>query len=278
MVYVSPKYKDEKIIDESNSGKFAPSQDVLINGVWRKRGLELPPPEERARQRTEASGFMKPWDGPVWSRDEIRERIKEREQTQTIMSQLLRQKKIPTSDQNGLNYCWGYGPFSAVNCLRAWRNQPYIEWSRESVCAPVKGGSNSGGWGIDALNRMVSHGMLPQNFPGLQRWSRSVGQYTSPTAIAEAAKYKITEWFVLQDRNFLQMMTALLLNHAVAVGYNWWSHEVCGVDPVIIGSTDLGLRIWNSWGPSYGDQGFNILSESRATPDDAVIPVVQIAA
>jgi hypothetical protein len=151
-----------------------------------------------------------------------------------------------------------------------------VEFSRESVAAPCKGYRNNGGWGDEALQYIVEHGIMPQEL-----WPRhylSGPKYNTPANLAVAAQYKVTEFLSLADRNFSQLMSALLEDQAVAMGLNWWSHEICGVDPVVIGANSYGVRIWNSWTDDYGDQGMAILTESKATPDDAVIPIVQMAA
>lgn len=262
MSFTSRLYANEPIIDDSS---LLPPEG--------SRGLELPPPAQRQVERSSYAGFAKAFDTPTMSRDEIRERIKEREQKGKILSELLQEKRVPTSDQNGTNFCWCYGVVSALNASRCWRNLPYVEYSRESVAAPIKGYSNRGGWGDQALKYMVEVGIMPQDL--WPRYHLRSSQYNTFANLAIAAQHKVKEFWILRDRDFLQMMTALVLDHPVAVGYNWWSHEVCAVDPVIIGSNDLGVRIWNSWGSSYGSGGYAILTESRATADDAVIPVVQ---
>jgi hypothetical protein len=260
MSYSSPLYENEIIIDESTP---------IIGGG----GLELPTPHVRKAFRAGNTGFCKSFDIPTFSREEIRERIKEREQRGAILSQIVKNKKIPTSDQNGINFCWTYGVVTAVNVMRALRSIPYVEFSRESVAAPVKGYRNNGGWGDEALQYMVKVGIMPQSL-----WPKHYYQsnkYNTPDNLAVAAKYKIDEFLIFESGNFLQQMTGLLLDYPLAMGLSWWSHEICGIDPVIIGSTDLGIRIWNSWTETYGTGGMSILSESKATADDCVSPVTQ---
>jgi hypothetical protein len=80
----------------------------------------------------------------------------------------------------------------------------------------------------------------------------------------------------LQNRNFDQLATLCLLNVPVPIGLNWWSHEICACDLVVVSANHFGIRIRNSWGDDYGDHGFAVLSESKATPDDAVAPRVQM--
>lgn len=268
--YLSKIYPGEFIIDDENAHVHA--RDQIINGEVMRRGLELP----EVKPRGAATPFLKPWDRPLIPRDQWAERIKEREQGGAILSLICRDRQVPASNQDSTNFCWTYGVVTAINVMRAYRNMPYVEFARESVAAPIKGYRNNGGWGDQALAYIVEHGIMPQSL-----WPRhhySTSRYNTAENLAIAAQYKVEEFLVLQDRNFAQLMTSLLEDNASGVGYEFWSHEVCAVDPVVVGSNRFGVRIWNSWGNSYGDQGFAILDESKASPDDAVIPVVQMAA
>lgn len=263
---ISSLYPNEFIIDDSNYSRYAPNADVIIDGKQYSRGLELPEQKPRSAQ------YTKNWDRPVIPRAEWKDRILEREKKGQILSKRLRAKGIPTPNQNGTNFCWTYGVVSNIIANRCWRNLPYVEFSRESVAAPIKGYRNNGGWGNEALEYIAQNGIMPQSL--WPRYHFSSSQYNTTANLAEAAKFKVLEFLILQDRNFAQGMTALLDDQAIAVGYNWWSHEVCAVDPVVIGSNAFGYRIWNSWGDSYGDKGFAILEESKAIFDDGVIAVV----
>lgn len=270
MAYVSNIPSSMPIIDESNAHLYAPDSDITINGKFFGRGLELP----RSRAHTFGEGLSE-YKGQIYSRDEIFERIKEREQRGKTMRSIVQKKKIPTSDQNGTNYCWTYGVVTAINCMRAWRNMPYVEFSRESVAAVIKGYRNNGGWGEEALKHIVKYGLMPQNL-----WPKHYlrdGKYNTEENKKIALNYRVTEFEFLPDRNFLAEMSALCDYNAVAVGFNKWSHEVCSIDPVIVGSNTLGRMIWNSWTDSYGDKGMAVLTEGYGPADDAVVPIVMVA-
>lgn len=273
--YLSARYKKEPIIDERNAHIWAPKADVIIKGERFRRGLELPSSSERASQRAAVNG-LSAYTGKIYPRSEWKDRIEERERNGRILSKLIRQKGIPTSNQNSTNFCWCYGVVSAINCARVWRNLPYIEYSRESVCGPIKSYRNQGGWGVQALEYIVKNGLMPQEL--WPRYYYRNSQYNTPENLAIAAQHKVTEFLILPDDDFAAGISALIDDHPIAVGYNWWGHEVCAVDPVIIGTNSYGFRIWNSWSDSYGDKGMAILAESKATANDQVIPVVQIAA
>jgi hypothetical protein len=208
-------------------------------------------------------------------RDEWAERIEEMERTKTRLSDLRRFYQIPSRNQNGTNYCWAHGPSTALILVRARMGLPYVDLSPASVAAPIKGGRNQGGWGSQALEYLIEHGIAdsahwPHN-------NRNVNQYLESSR-ENAALHKVTEWYELRPRNFDEYMSCLLHRIPVAIGLNWWSHEVCGVDPVVISTREFGSRIWNSWGDDWSDDGMGILTMSKSTPDDAVAPRVAIAA
>lgn len=255
-MFISNLYPNEFIIDESNSYAYAPQDS--------RCGLQLPDVKPGLSEGFRASTRKK------YPRSEWVDRVKEREKRGRTLSSIIRKKRIPTSDQDGTNYCWTYGVVSAIVAKRAWRGLPYVEFSRESVAAPIKGYRNNGGWGREALEFISKYGIMPQELWPQHFYSSS--KYRTEANLAVALNYRVLESEILPDWDFDALFCANLDDEAVAVGYDWWSHEVCAVDPVVIGNNAFGVRIWNSWSDSYGDYGMAILSESKATPADAVIP------
>lgn len=255
------------VIDDSNWLDYA-SPDKTPEGM--SRGL-IPRDYEQFPEGSFGAAFTL----PLIPRDEWAARIEEMEHTKTRLSDIRRAYQIPSRNQNGTNYCWAHGPVSALILIRARMGLPYVDLSPASVAAPIKGGRNQGGWGSQALEYMIEHGVAD-----VAHWpnnNRSVNQYLESSR-ENAARHKVTEWWELRPRNFDQYMTCLLHRIPVAIGLNWWGHEVCGMDPVIISAREFGSRIWNSWGDSWSDNGEGILNMSKSTPDDAVAPIVSIAA
>ena len=144
--------------------------------------------------------------------------------------------------------------------------------SPASAGARIKGFHNVGGWGTEGLRFIVENGVCP-----VEKWPANAIQRSYLTAdnIALAKKYRITEWYDLRPRNYKQLISCVLRNWPVAVGYNWWSHEVTAYDAVIVDGKVL-LRIRNSWSMNWGDAGFSVLSVAKGTPDDAVVPRVAL--
>lgn len=303
MAFTSQLYPRESIIDDSNFHSLV-GVDPIIGGERKTRG-RIP----RDYAKHPFGSVCQPFSGDLIPRDEWDSRIEEMERTKTRVSDICDQAGLICKDQNGTNYCWINAPTHCYEIARVIQNQPLIYFSPASVGGPIKGYSNSGGWGTEGVEYIADHGIVPVEFWPANAISR---KYYDDT-LAIRAKYKIPEWDDMPARNFDAMMTKLLNRNPVAVGYNWWSHEVSAIDPVILDSAYLnaldrqiremsplqlraaaephwlghpddlirewlrqqasskyGVRFRNSWGMSYGDRGYNVLNESKGTPSDAV--------
>lgn len=236
------------------------------------------------------------------TRDEIKRRAMELKASGRNLTARRRKAGLRSQDQNGTNYCWANGPTSCYRMRRLLQGQSNIEISAASVAAVIKGGLNQGGWGGDALEFYVNRGAVPASM-----WpenDRNYRKYATPEIEKERESHRVTEWWDLPDRDFLMLCTLLVYEVPVAIGLNWWSHEVTAMDVVVLNSqqvndgyaaaktiyekwpkelkekelersaSDLGVRIWNSWSDDWSDQGEGDLSESKATPDGAVAPAV----
>lgn len=192
--------------------------------------------------------------------------IKQKAATKSRMRDFYEYLKIGPLDQNGTNYCWCNAVVSAMRLMRAKEGQQFVELSPASVAAPIKGYSNVGGWGGEALAYIREHGICEASLWPANAISR---KYDTAESQANRLLHKVTEWYELASGDFDALATCLLLGFPVAIGLNWWSHEVCALDLVEISAGRFGVDILNSWGRSYGENGIATLSESKGTPDDA---------
>lgn len=203
-------------------------------------------------------------------RSEWEDRANEKEKTQSRISDLITYKKIPPKNQQQTNYCWIFGVTGAFQTVRLLMNQPVIELSPASGGGPITGYKNVGGWGANALDWLVEHGLVPsEKWPDTAYNARNL--YTEENKKL-ALDYRCNEFWKLESNSFEQVASCVLQNIPVPVGYDWWGHLVYAVDLVFI-SREPCLRIRNSWGdiPEFPN-GFGVLKGRKSIPSDAVAP------
>lgn len=228
---------------------------------------------------------------PLIPQSEWSDRIREQETNKTRLSDIrnrgMNGSPIPSLDQNGngyqdgmakWGYCWTHSSTHAVMLCRAVANSPYVPLSAFAVAATIKNGRNQGGWGAQSLDFIGDRGVPSQQF-----WPQKDVNLRNGTAECwdNAKLHRMTEgWIDLDaaqyDRNltFAQVATCLLSGIPVVGDFNWWGHSVCLMDLVETSPGRFGVRIWNSWADSWGENGTGILSGSKAIPDGAVAPRV----
>lgn len=269
--FLSALLPSEFIIDESNYQRVAPDADQLIDGDSKNRGRI---PRDWAREPYGALPYAQPFGLPIIPRSEWIPRIKEMEEKKLLLSTKILatyagDNPIISKDQNGTNYCWAFGVGTAMEALRCQAGLPHIPLSPAFVACQIKNFANQGGWGGDALDFVIKYGICSAKlWPQASRERK----WLTDESKRDGATRIVKEWEELQNRSFEQKMSAYFAGYPVPSGYNWWGHEVCGFDPVVIGANQFGSRERNSWSESYGTKGFFILAENKATPDDAVYP------
>jgi hypothetical protein len=198
--------------------------------------------------------------------------VKYKEATQTRLSDFIRfeiqNSRLRSKNQQNTNYCWCNAVVGAMEVSRAVSGFPYLDLSPASVAAQIKGYRNQGGWGGEALDFIVDHGIAKSSEWPANYWQNS--KYLTQDLKQKMLTRRIFGFYDIQNRDFEGAASLVLQNIPVPIGLNWWGHEVYAVDLVAIDNVTFGFRFRNSWGDDYGDQGFNVLSYAHSIPDDAL--------
>lgn len=265
---------DEIIINEANWHLFV--NDEIIDGERKTRGLI---PRNFQTHPVGCYMYAKPFDLPLIPQEEWQSRLDALVAAKALLSDIRNRgmggRPIPSRDQNGKGYCWAHSSTSASLLVRAVNNQPYADLSAYAVACVIKQFRDEGGWGAESLEFIAERGIPTAQFWPQRSMSRS---NDNPQTWENAKHYRFTEWMDLSEDKAeckKQLVTCLLSGIPVVVDYNWWSHSVCAMDLVSI--SPFRIRIWNSWGDEWSENGTGILEESKAIPDGALGARVMIA-
>ena len=256
MPYVSEINPKAVVIDDKT-----PEREYRIRSFG--MGFMSRPPEAYL-----SDGFATPFPLPVIPRSEWRDRIEERERTGAKLRDVKEWAGFKSLNQGQTPYCWVNAPTQAMHYIRAIHGFPHVPLSPASVGAKVKNFRAVGGWGSEALAYMLEHGIAPQ-----EDWPANAidRRYDDEQSKASRKLYFALEYWELKPRNLDELVSCLLHGIPVAVGYNWWGHEVLANDPVALdGSDRWAIEIDNSWGSNWSDNGHGLLEGSKMLPDEAV--------
>jgi hypothetical protein len=258
-LYVSRIVRGERIYDERNFRELLNVQRVrrrVMKRSYLERDWSAEPCGSVVPEATIA----------VIPRSEWADRIEMLEKTGNLLGELMPALGVPIQYQASTNYCWNFGVVDAVHGVNARAGRPHVDLSPASVACLVKGYRNVGGWGIEAVRGINKHGIA-----STKHWPAAAihKKYDNAASRADRKNRTIPEFLELRPRDFAVVMTCLLNGWPVPAGLLWWRHLVNFVDPVVLGRDEFGVRARNSWGPEWNGDGTIILTEAKATPDEA---------
>jgi hypothetical protein len=209
----------------------------------------------------EPYGTYKEFSFPVLSWKEIAERAEYNEKNTCRTSDLLAAKGFFDTNQSRTLYCWMHGSVNAADGTRILNNQPRVDLSAASAAAPANSFRNAGGYGVQALKWLQENGVATKKFWPANEISRSLW---TEDAKADAKRTTVDEWEDLPNDPQVYA-SALVQNILTNPAFNWWSHLVCGLDPIMTGPESFDLRILNS----HGQGKFIVLQGRKAYPSDS---------
>lgn len=174
---------------------------------------------------------------------------------------------VRIKNQGQLPYCWMFATVSGLEVVRAFQNQPHVALSPASTGAWVTGFRARGGYGKEAIEGLIRHGCCPSSL-----WPDAdiARRHDTEANRSAALPNRVGEWWSF-GRSWPAIVSCVLRGTPVSAGFNWWAHQVLIVRMTVLDGV-VCPRIANSWGPSWGEEGFATLQGSRRIPDDAVAP------
>lgn len=224
-------------------------------------------------ETAEAKELAKPFSElgiPLLPETEWDARIDQLERDRSTLKDFCLDSGLTVLSQGQTNYCWVNAPTFCCMILRLQETGRPVRLSPASAGSVIKQFSNQGGWGSQALAYFIKAGLNEQaDWP-----ANAIDRKFYTEVNKEKAKKNIAlEHYKLEG--FQETASCILAGIPVAIGLNWWSHEITGVG-IIKGSHDLVIA--NSWGASWSDQGYGILKGSKKNPDDACAITSMVAA
>lgn len=244
---------EKYIIDDSNASHFA--REIADPSSPFNGGFE----SDKVVQ-----GFASPFSRSIIPRSEWDDHIARQESEKSSPDHWRLAGGVPVLDQNGYGYCWCYGTVGAIMTCYAQTGMKAPHLSAMGPAWQGKRGKNEGGWAGEALEYIEKFGI-----PELLVWPEHDNRVNPNDEAVKrsAAMHEHTEIEELPRNNFDALMSCLLdpeRPRASTIGLNWWGHLIYATKAVKISTGKYGVKIVNSWKPSWGQDGCSVLAENKA--------------
>lgn len=196
--------------------------------------------------------------------------LEQREREQSTLKQVGLDAGIRTVSQNGVPHCWAFGSVRAVELVEAISGEKHVPLSPTSVACVAKNFRRVGGNTFDTIPVMTTRGIVTaENWP-INNFNRDLD---NEEAWRDGLRFALKRWMELPRNDFDAAASELLRGFPVILGVPWGrgAHMIVGTDLKALGAGRYGIEIWNSHGVDYGEDGFAVLPENRATAFDQAV-------
>jgi len=185
--------------------------------------------------------------------------------------------QLDSLNQSHYGLCWAFSSTKAAMYAEAVAGNPITKLSPWYVAGMIKGWRDEGGWG-EASTKFL----LEQGAPKYESCPDYSKKYATAEVAAEAKKNLLLEAWIGsgdKEKRCHQMVSNFLRGNSGVLDLNWMGHSMSGCRLVSFTSfRKLEVDTDNSWGMGSGVKGLYRLVDSKAMPDDLVMPRVITAA
>ncbi len=243
--YKSPRFDEAVLIDDGRPPVMSGSTGH-VNRDWNKKPFG-------------SLDFAKPFGRQKLDRKALIERIKEKDEANSWMTDIIRHYKRPILNQGKTNYCHVNAPTGCVMTKQCLMGGGWHSLSPASVGGPVTGYKNIGGWGGPALKRIKDFGIYY-----VEDWPANAieRKYMTTEGSRRALENQITDWEETEEGDFLALATLVCDDIPCFIGIPNWGHEVEVTQILYDESKDIFSPYGpNSWGQYNNDGGFYQVTE-----------------
>lgn len=195
---------------------------------------------------------------------EIIEAAKDKTARKTWLTDHFDRLGIPVKNQLNSSYCWVHAATRSMEACYVMSGGMHLPLAAFDLGALIKGGSNQGGSGIEAIERAMRDGICVESLHKPMDFSSR----RTPEQAANAALHKPEAYDDLDCRDLNLIATYAINNIGTTVGIPAMGHEMCVTFVVVDGNT-WHLGVDNSWGTGDGNNGRRILTGIYTRLDEA---------
>lgn len=237
-MFVSELPSGVTIVTEKNYRDFArPQEGDLCSGYVPRSWVDAPLGASPYAGRMPHSLII--------PEDEWADRIADKQANKSRLSDVATAMGDIWWNQDPSWYCWCYCVVQGAQLSLGLAGDKTRRLVPESVAGPIMNYRKKGGWPLMAVEYIAEHGVADESvWPGSTHDERNSSRYFDGSR-ENAAKTKFAEWWDVAD--YRELVSCLLRNQPVPLGYPWMGHAMLAVDVVLLQGGGTGILLLDSY-------------------------------